>query len=260
MFIKVINKISLRVKIGAHLFLILVLIFFMDNQAIAQKDSTKSNLTISSTKIESQSETQQTGNAVNYAENRNEVNEFWKKYLIEEASKKMVKVDTDSIYLHYARNRKYNTILPDYYMVKIIPHQSLSTVNKIAKKDTILLNKILPANKYFSTLTINNEKDYNAFLSYSAEWDVFVPKTTFTTIEVINSILPPYIVNDKIKNTPKEYGKFINNYFSLNPEVVLYCNSAFLNMLAKQDYEKLLLLHLNTNNTVKLISLNSEKK
>jgi hypothetical protein len=258
------NNISNKELIKTNVIFLINLIFFClvlnAQNLFAQKDAGKGELTISATPIEPQSLSQQSANKINSADNRHEENEYWKKYLIEEASNKMVRVDVDSIYLHYARNRKYNATLPDFFAVKIIPHQSLMTINKISKKDTVLFGKVLPANKYFSTLIINNEKDYNSFQNYASEWDALVPKTTFSTSEIINSILPPYIVTDKSMNAVKAYAQFINNYFTMNPEVVYFCSSPFLNMLAKQQYEKIMSLHLNTSNSLNLVPAGKEKK
>jgi hypothetical protein len=260
MFNKGFSKNAFKMNANFYFFLVLFCYTFISNNSFAQKDPTNNNLTISSTEIDPQSAPQQSANAANYKENRIGVSEFWKKYLAEEASIKTYNVNVDSIYIHYAQNRKYSSQLPDFFMIKIIPHQSLFTLNKFAIKDSMLFNKILPTNKYFSTLIINNEKDYNAFLNYAPEWDVFVPKTIFTTSEIINSILPPYIISDKSKNTANAYGKFINYYFTSNPELVYFCSNAYLNMLAKQQFEKMMLLHTSTSNTLNLTTSSKEKK
>ena len=245
-------------RVNYSFYIALILFSVVSTQLFAQKEKSNSNTGAPAGEINATFTPSTRERTTPGAQSDNSVNEivFWKTYTIEEAAAKPMYVNVDSIYVHYATIKKYRTPTPNFYILKIIPNQSLSFISKIAKQDTVLFNKVIATNKCFSTLLVDNEKDYNAIQNFLPQLDQFISKTTFTTSEIINNILPPYIITEKSKNSVNEYSKFITNYFTMNPEVIYYCNNSFLNMLAKKQYQKIMQLHLKTPNKLELTSNN----
>lgn len=182
-----------------------------------------------------------TGNSAEFDEYNSERN-LWKEELVNESQQDVSKliVNYDSLYGVYNALRKNSYANYADYTFKVYPNTILS---KIQALDSTIYNQILPVNKSFSSLKLNNENLSPQVLSNLQLIDQMKDNFKFKTMDVFNSVLPPIVILDKQKNKAANYKKIIDQYFTTYPELIYLCSPKFVSLIEKNQYDKLIRLH-----------------
>ncbi len=178
-----------------------------------------------------------------------EAKNIWKTDLAEEnmdESNKLL-VNYDSLYQVYNSIRKIKEEGKGSYTYKIYPNTFLA---KIHGTDSIIYRYLVTPNKYFSSFKIEGQKLDSKMQNHLQEIDNMSSNFKFKTTEIINNILPPYVIIDGRKPKASDYEKFITDFFSSNPELIYYCSKRYVKLIENKEYNKLMRLHKTSTNVL----------
>lgn len=165
-----------------------------------------------------------------------------------EANEKL-NVNIDSLYTTHSELKDFQCNNKDLNAVsRIIPH---SRREKLVTIDTSLVKYLKPVNNKFSILEIPQDQYSDRIKSNLLLFDQTINGFRFTTMEILQSILPPLIIGNK-PLAAGEYKNAMMQVFINYPGLVYYCDKGFLKLIQENKFGTIMLLQKRTINVVDL--------
>lgn len=188
-------------------------------------------------------------NSEEKGQDKYEFKKMYKVLLQEEdlATAEKIIVNYDSLHNVYMG---YNTALVCDKPQIIKKYIAVNHLSRLHEFDSVHYKLIMPYNKLYATLTINDADVDKKLLPFIERIDQGNVNLRFKAIDVINNMLPPLVLINGNKITGKEYEVFITDFFTKNPDLIYFCSKSFAKMIERKQYVKLLKLHKGSENIV----------